>query len=180
MHHLNLGRSPFHSGFPLGTSPEQMTRADPSSVLRLRGTLQITDLALFFLPLREVVMRKGTWKTNPTELGKVQEPEGPAICALEGFSCALQEASSIHSNVQETLLWPPGPCPLLMVAHFHDMAASLRVSCISCETLAILCVYQSWITKQVHRKEVIREGFVLTNSNQGRMGRWRPMERPQI
>lgn len=48
-------------------------------------------------------MRKGTWKTNPTDLGVAlgiaQEPEGP-ICALGRFSW-------VHSNGHESLWQEP-------------------------------------------------------------------------
>lgn len=72
------------------------------------------------------------------------------------------------------------PASSLEVAHCQDKAASLRVSCIPCETLATPCIHQSCVAKLVPSKETVTgEALALTNSNQGRMGQGRTMETPE-
>lgn len=100
-------------------------------------------------------MRKGTWKTNPTDLGTVQEPEGlpvPWAASPGGF----QEAS-VHSNECETLLWQQPQVPASRsqgLVRFHDIVASLQVSHVPCVTLTMLRAYQSGVfMKQIHRKK---------------------------
>lgn len=85
-------------------------------------------------------MRKGTWKTNPTDLGIVQEPEGPPVLwAASPGVCRKPVSTAMNMRPCGSSL---GPCLSLTGARFYDIAVSLQESPVPGVTLTVLRVYQ--------------------------------------